>query len=136
MNVQAGWRRITTNEARLPGSIQLASVLFALDGLIFAFALADVVGIDQSTVGLTLLSSTYTFDEPAFPWIVGALAAMSLLAGWSSTQGRRFAFVLGVALAWVGLASVAIVLGSGPGLLIWRLGLVAALLHGRRAFVS
>jgi len=136
MSVVAGWRRIKSGEARLPNSVQLANVMFALDGIILVAAVADVIGFDLSSAGVTLLGSTYTFDEPSFPWIVGALSALSVTAGWFGAQGRRFAFALGVALAWTVLASVAIALGSGAGLLVWRLVIVAALLRGRRVFVS
>jgi hypothetical protein len=136
MSVVADWRRIKSGEARLPRSAQLANVMLALDGIILAFALADIAGFDMSSAGVTLLGSGYTFDEPTFPWIVGVLGALSVTAGWFGAQGRRFAFELGVALTWSGLATAAIVLGSGPGLLAWRLLIVAALLRGRRGFVS
>ena len=136
MSAVAGWRRIKTNEAHLPGSVKFANLLFALDSIILAFALADIAGFDMSSAGFTLLGSTYTLDEPTFPWILGVLGALSVTAGWFGAQGRRFTFVLAVGIAWVALAAAAVALGSGAGLLVWRLVIVAALLHGRRAFQS
>jgi len=136
MSVTASWRRIKSGDAQLPTSIQWALVLLALDAVILVFAIADVLGFDESTAGITLLGSTYRLDEPAFPWIVGTLAALSVAAVWSGAQGRRFWFVFAVATAWLCLAVGAITQGSGAGLLVWRLLIVVLLLRGRQAFVS
>jgi hypothetical protein len=69
-----------------------------------------------------------------FPWALSALAALSIVAGWSAIQLRRFTFVMVVALIWTGLGVAALTIG--PGLLIERLLLVAALARGRSAFLD
>ncbi len=136
MSVTASWRRIKSGEVRLPGSVQWALVLLALDMFIFVDAIADVLGFDQSAAGYQILGSWYRLDAPVFPWIVGPLSACSVAAVWSGAQGRRFWFVFAVAIAWTALAVGAITQGSGPGLLVWRLIIVLLLLRGRHAFVS
>jgi hypothetical protein len=122
-------------KARLPGGVWLASFLLSLDGLILAFAIADIAGLDLSSSAVAP-GGTQAFDAPVFPWVVGALSLLSVTAGWLASGGRRLAFVLGVALAWVVLGAIAFALGSGWVLLVERLVIVAALVHGRRAFGS
>jgi hypothetical protein len=104
--VVAGWTRIKTGEARLPRSAKFALFMLALDTIILVAAIADIIGFDLSSAGVTLLGSTYRFDAPTFPWIVGGLSALSLAACWVGGQGRRFAFIMAVALTWAALAVV------------------------------
>jgi hypothetical protein len=115
--------------------VSLAIALLALDGFMLVFALATITGIDDmSTGGIQVFGSSYRLDPPVFPWIVGVLSGLSLVAGWFASRLRRLPLALGVTLAWVALAVVAITQGSGPGLLVERLIIVAALRWGRRAF--
>ena len=135
MSVTSTWDRVRHAGARVPTSVSLAIALLALDGFMLVFALATITGIDDmSTGGVQVFGSSYRLDPPAFPWILGVLSGLSIVAGWFASRLRRLPFVLGVALAWVVLAIAAITQGSGPGLLVERLLIVAALLWGRKAF--
>jgi hypothetical protein len=135
MSGSTWWGRVKSAGPRVPNSIALAAVLFALDAFVLVDAVGQALGLsDMSSAGVQILGDWYRFDGPAFPWIVGVLAAFSLVAGWQASQLRRLPFVMGVGLVWVALAGVAIATGSGPGLLIERVAIVAALMWGRRAF--
>lgn len=137
MSLATWMSRMRDEGRRVPNSVNLVFLLFALDGILFISALATVLGLgDMSTAGVEIFGSSYAFDTPLFPWVLGALGGLSVAAAWSAAQLRRFPFVMGVALVWLALAIGVIATGSGPGLLVERVILIAALLKGRHAFVG
>jgi hypothetical protein len=80
--------------------------------------------------------SRYSLDPPAFPWVAGSLGVLTLLAAWFAVNGRRFAFVLAVSLAWVGFGWAAVATGSGNGLLLERSFMAVLLITCRSWFTS
>jgi hypothetical protein len=102
-------------------------VFSLLDMFIVVVAVVTIlgyVGLPQvlgSGATVEVWGSRYTLDPPTYPWVAGALGALSVGAAWFARDGRRFAFVLAVALAWVALGLAAIATGSGAGLLAQRI---------------
>jgi len=106
--------------------------------VVFAFAtILSYLGIPRimgSGATIEVWGSRYTLDPPTYPWIAGGLGALSVGAAWFARDGRRFAFVLAVALAWVALGLAAIATGSGAGLLAQRTVWVLLLFTSRSWF--
>jgi hypothetical protein len=92
-------------------------VVFALVTILGYIGLPQVLG---SGAGVEVWGSRYTLDPPTYPWIAGGLGVLSVGAAWFARDGRRFAFVLAVALGWVALGLAAVATGSGAGLLAQR----------------
>ncbi len=112
-----------------PRPVRLSFFVFCslLDMFIVVFAVVTILGyvglpqvFDGQRAGVEVWGSRYSLNPPTYPWIAGALGALSVGAAWFARDGRRFAFVLAVALAWVALGLAAIATGSGAGLLAQR----------------
>jgi len=124
-----------TGDRRVPNSIQLAAIFLIADAAVAVAGIIQIFGIaDASNAGIQVFGTMYRLDTPLFPWVLTSLGSVSVAAAWLAVKLRRFQFVIGVALIWTGLAIAA--LPVGPGLLIDRLIVVAALVRGRSAFLD
>ena len=107
--------------------VDMFVVVFAVVTILGYLGLPQILG---SGAFVEIWGSRYTLDPPTYPWVAGALAVLSVSAAWFAKNGRRFDFVLAVALGWVGLGLAAIATGSGPGLFaqrtVWALLLVTS----------
>jgi hypothetical protein len=113
--------------------LDLLIVVVAVLSILAVFGLPRILGPGAF---VEIWGSRYTLGPPTFPWVVGAVGALSVVAAWFAYDGRRFAFVLAVALGWVALGLAAIAAGFGEGLLVQRTICALLLLTCRSWFRS
>ena len=117
------------------GRVRIAYLLLALDALALPVWVLWVVGFVGGNAPSVTLQDV---DVPVpLALALGPLIVLSYLAVWLAAKLRGYRLALGVALAWVVAAGLALVAGAtSPGLVAERLLIAALLYSGRAAFRS